>query len=309
MLLKRISNFFNNTLLLEHNKAIMYMMVGGFAFATMGALTYALGKKCDWILIAFFRMLLTFVITFSLCIKSGVKPFVLNRPLLWFRSFVGCGAMLATFYSLTRLPVSDVSVVTETRPIWVALLAGVILGEYSGKKIWISIILSLIGVLLIEQPHITEKNFAVFAALLASFLGAIVMICLRKLRTIDPRSLVTHFTGLATVVSLLAYIILRDEPIFTVLANYEITLMLIGVGIFGTIGQLAMTKAFSIGEAPSVATAGFAKVGFSAFYDIVIWSRVFQLPTIIGMILILGSTTALFNSNIFRLNNRTRENF
>lgn len=309
MFLKKVNDYLYSNQFILQNRALIFMIIGGFAFATMGALTYALGKRCDWILIAFFRMLFTFVFTLSILIGSEVKAFVLNRPLLWFRSFVGCTAMLATFYSLTRLPVSDVSVVTETRPIWVALLAGIILGESSGKKIWISIVLSLIGVFLIEQPHITEKNFAVFAALLASFLGGIVMICLRKLRDLDPRVIVTHFTGVATVVSLLAYVLLRDGPFLDSISNLETIAMLIGVGIFGTVGQLAMTKAFSVGEAPSVASAGFAKVGFSAAYDIIIWSRVFQLPTIVGMGLILGSTVVLFSSGKFRINTKVKENF
>lgn len=285
------------------------MILGGFSFATMGALTFALGKKCDWMLIAFIRMFFTFILTLSFSVKAEIKPFLLNRPLLWFRSFIGSGGMLATFYALTKLPVSDVSVVTETRPIWVALLAGVILGEFTNKKIWITIVLSLIGVFLIEEPHLDEKNFAVFVALLASLLGAVVMICLRKLRDIDPRVIVTHFSGTASVVAITLYFLVNSEANFSVVFNPEIALMLFGVGIFGTMGQLAMTKAFSIGEAPGVASAGFAKVGFASLYDILIWKHIFPLSTITGMILILGSSFLLFNSYSFNLLRKPREDF
>ncbi len=94
--------------------------------------------------------------------------------------------MLATFYALTRLPISDVAVVTETRPIMVALLAGDLIGERSGGKLWIILTISLIGVLLLEQPHFGTKNFAGFVAFFAAFGGAFVMICLTPLRDIDP---------------------------------------------------------------------------------------------------------------------------
>jgi len=93
--------------------------------------------------------------------------------------------MLATFYALTRLPISDVAVVTETRPIMVALLAGYLIGERSGGKLWIMLTISLIGVLLLEQPRFGTKNFAVFVAFFAAFGGAFVMICLRQLRDIE----------------------------------------------------------------------------------------------------------------------------
>jgi drug/metabolite transporter (DMT)-like permease len=277
-----------------HNKALLLMTLGGFMFASMGALIHALGKEVDWLLIAFIRMVLSFVITLVLALRADINPFLLTRPLLWFRSLIGSSAMLATFYALTVLPISDVAVITESRPIWVALLAGYLLGESSGKKIWISIIFGMLGILLVEHPIFTSGSFAGAAALYAAIGGAAVMICLRKLRDLDPRVIVTHFSATATIITFLALITVRGEADFAQLGDMRILLMLLGVGVLGTLGQLAMTKAFSMGEAPSVASAGFVKVGFSAGYDIFIWKYVFEYPTILGMLLILGSTMWLF---------------
>lgn len=279
----------------SNSKGILLMVLGGFAFATMGALTHELGKHCDWLLIAFFRMLISFIITFGLALRAGINPFVFNNSTLWLRSLVGSSAMLATFYALTQLPISEVAVITETRPIWVAILAGYILGETSSKKIWLSIIFGMIGVILVEHPRILEQNFAGLLAVYAAFGGAVVMICLRKLKNLDPRVIVTHFSGTATIITLIILFSVRGEVDLSVFDSTTIILMLLGVGVFGTIGQLAMTKAFSIGEAPSVASAGFIKVGFSAGYDLLIWNYIFNIPTIIGMILIIASTGWLFS--------------
>ncbi len=278
-----------------NNKAVLWMTFGGFAFATMGALIHELGGYCDWLIIAFFRMLISFIIALALALRAGINPFLFTNSTLWLRSFVGSSAMLATFYALTKLPISEVAVITETRPIWVALVAGYILGEASGKKIWLSIIFGLIGVIFVVHPRISEQNFAGLLALYAALGGAVVMICLRKLKRLDPRVIVTHFSGTATIIILITLFSVRGEVDLSVFDNATITLMLLGVGVFGTIGQLAMTKAFSIGEAPSVASAGFIKVGFSAGYDLLIWKYVFDVPTIIGMLLILASTGWLFN--------------
>lgn len=282
------------------------MIFGGFAFATMGALTHALGQRIDWLVIAFFRMFLTFIFITSILLKDREFPFILNNPLLWFRSIVGSVAMLATFYALTKLPISDVGVVTETRPIWVALLAGIILGESTKSKIWISIIISLAGVILIERPYFEERNYAIFAALLASVLGAVVMICLRILKEIESKRIVAHFSGTACIISLICLLIFKDDIGSGINFDFTTSIMLLGVGIFGTIGQLAMTKAFAIGEAPVVATAGFIKIGFSAVYDILIFNYVFQYSTILGIILILFSTILILKSNIFNFSNKLR---
>ncbi len=275
---------------LGNNKAILWMVLGGFAFSTMAALAHSLGKQCDWLLIVFVRMLISFIIAFGLASRAGLKPFLLTNPLLWVRSLVGSSAMLATFYAVTKLPISDVAVITETRPIWVALLAGYLLGEFTGRRVWLSIIFGVAGVVFVEHPRMAEQNFAGLVALYAAFAGSIVMICLRKLRDIDLRVIVTHFSGTATIVSLLAILFLREDFDVSVVRNSTVVVMLLGVGVFGTIGQFAMTKAFSIGEAPSVASAGFIKVGFSAGYDLLIWKHVFELPTLLGMMLILIST-------------------
>ena len=282
------------------------MIFGGFAFATMGALTHALGQRIDWLVIAFFRMFLTFIFITSILLKDRKFPFILNNPLLWFRSIVGSVAMLATFYALTKLPISDVGVVTETRPIWVALLAGIMLGESTKSKIWISIIISLAGVILIERPYFEERNYAIFAALLASVLGAVVMICLRILKEIESKRIVAHFSGTACIISLICLLIFKDDIGSGINFDFTTSIMLLGVGIFGTIGQLAMTKAFAIGEAPVVATAGFIKIGFSAVYDILIFNYVFQYSTILGIILILFSTILILKSNIFNFSNKLR---
>ncbi|NIP37916.1 MAG: DMT family transporter [Candidatus Dadabacteria bacterium] len=281
----------------DERKAIFYMIAGGFCFATMGALTFKLGKDVDWVFIAFWRMLFSFVLVFFLASKSGKTTILFSRKLLWLRSITGTIAMLATFYSFTHLPVSDVSAITETRPVWVALLAVAILGERLRRALLPITVLSIIGVLLIEKPHFDNRNFAVFVTLAASVLGAVVMICLRKLRDLDPRTIVTHFSLTATVGSVIFMYFFRDIGLYADYFKGYIILTLIGIGIFGTIGQLTMTKAFALGRASIVSSTGYAKVGFSAIYDLILFSAVFELYTIVGMLMILGASTWLLNSS------------
>jgi len=279
-------------------KAIVFMIIGGLGFATMGALTFSLGKVLDWTFIAFFRMLFSLIVLYLFAKKSKSITFIFSRKLLWLRSIVGSVAMLATFYSFTKLPVSDVSAVTEIRPIWVAVLAAYLLRERIGKGLVPLMILSTIGVLLIEKPHFEERNYAVFITFLASVLGAVVMICLRKLRDLDAKTIVIHFSLTAALVSLLYILIFRDLDSYRNILDLHNLGMLTGIGISGTIGQLFMTKAFAYGRASIVSSTGYVKVGFSAMYDLFIFNSIFELYSIIGMIMILISTTLLFNSSI-----------
>ena len=275
---------------------LFWMVIGGFSFASMGALTFALGKECDWMLIALFRMLLSFVLASYLAARATIMPFVFNRPLLWLRSLTGSAAMLCTFYALTHLPISDVAVITETRPILVTLIAGYTIGERSSGRLWVILTLSMLGVILLEQPYFSSRNFAVFFAFLAAFAGAVVMICLRLLRDIDPRVIVTHFSGTATLIAFLSLLLFKNDVDLSVLRNFKILIMLVGVGVLGTMGQLGMTKAFALDKAPRIAAAGYIKVGFAASYDLIFWQHSFKPSTLVGIALILISTTWLFHT-------------
>jgi hypothetical protein len=61
---------------------MFWMVIGGFSFASMGTLTFALAKQCDWMLIALFRMLLSFVLASYLAARATLVPVLFNRPLL-----------------------------------------------------------------------------------------------------------------------------------------------------------------------------------------------------------------------------------
>src|SRR5205807_8153234 len=99
------------------------MLIGSFIFAGMGALGHALGESLDWQLTALARSAVPLVCVILWAKLAGVR-LVLWRPrTLWMRSVAGSLAVLFTFYSLARLPVSDVMTLTNMFPIWVALLS------------------------------------------------------------------------------------------------------------------------------------------------------------------------------------------
>ena len=109
------------------------------------------------------------------------------------RSIAGSVSLVCTFYALTRLPISDVFTLTNMFPIWVAVLSWPLLGEAPPLSVWISVASGIVGVILIQQPHFAEGNFATLAALTSSFGSAVAMIGLHRLKGIDIRAIVAHF--------------------------------------------------------------------------------------------------------------------
>jgi drug/metabolite transporter (DMT)-like permease len=266
------------------------MLCGSFAFAVMGTLTHHLGSQCDWQVIALARALLALVFAGLLARAAGAR-LVLWRPrILWLRSIAGSLSLVGTFFALTRLPVADVLTLTNTFPLWVALLSWPILKEPPSGRLWLSVLFSLAGVALIQQPHLAEGNFATVVALAASFSTAVAMIGLHHLDDVDPRAIVVHFSGVSLLFCLGAFWLFERSPAFSLLPDGWTLLLLLAVGVTATIGQLFLTKAFVAGSPAKVAVIGLTQVVFAMVLDERLWNGTFSAATIAGIVLVLVPT-------------------
>jgi drug/metabolite transporter (DMT)-like permease len=266
------------------------MVTAAFSFASMGAMAHALGPRCDWFVAALIRIFCTFVFSVGLAWVAGAR-LVLWRPrTLWVRSFSGTISLLCSFYALTRLPVADVLTLTNTYPLWIVLLS---LRQLKPSEIGIDLLCvtsGVVGVVLIQRPYLSgQGNLAVLVALLASITTAVAMLGLHRLRTVDARAVVAHFSGLATLV-LSAWVWMHPAIASTSTFDRATTLKLLGVGLTGTAGQVLLTKAFAAGSPSRISVLSLTQVVFAMGYDMAIEGRVLGPSTLLGFLLVLTPT-------------------
>jgi drug/metabolite transporter (DMT)-like permease len=269
------------------------MLVGSMAFAVMSTLAHALGPSCDWQIIALARSSLAFLFAIILAMSAGVR-LVLWRPrTLWMRSLAGSCSLIGTFFALTRLPVSDVLALTNTFPIWVALLSWPLLGEAPSGRVWLAAACGVAGVILIQQPHFAEGNFASLVALASSVSTAFAMIGLHRLHTIDVRAIVVHFSGVSVLFCLASLLLFERTTTPGIILDRRLLLMLLGIGVTATIGQLFLTKAFASGPPAKVAVVGLTQIVFAMILEMLLWRHSFTPGTLFGIILVLAPTAWL----------------
>src|SRR5205085_707737 len=134
----------------------------------------------------------------ALLVRASGARFVFFRPrTLWLRSVAGSLSLVSFFFALTRLPPSEVLTMSNMFPIWVALLSWPMLGESPSGRVWLSVGSGVAGVVLIQQPHFAEGNFATLVALAASFFTAVAMLGLHRIREVAPPAIVTHFSAVS----------------------------------------------------------------------------------------------------------------
>jgi drug/metabolite transporter (DMT)-like permease len=269
----------------------LWMLISAFAFAGMSEIAGALNRLgCHWLIVALARTSLALAFTACLAVVHRTRLVFWGPRTLWVRSLAGSVSLLCSFYALHRLPPSDAIAITNMFPIWVAVFSWPLLGERPGPIVWIAVLSSVIGAVLMNRPTADGFDLGAIAALVSSVLSAIVVIGLNLLQGLPSQAIVVHFSGVATLFTLVT---LPRAGVtaehFTSLSASSI-LLLLGLGLAATVGQLFLTKAFASGTASKVSVVALSQVVFCALFEFCFLRQRFHPATIIGMILVIGPT-------------------
>ena len=270
----------------------LWMLGSALSFATMGALAKLLADTSDWRFLALVRagLMLVFAAAIGMATRT---PFVFRgTPMLWMRSLVGSLSMICTYYTLTHLHFSEATTLIKSYPLWVALLTWMVTRERPTATVWIAIVVGVAGVIMIARPHFDDARLAIGTGILSSICTAVVMLGLKRLANTDTRIIVTHFALVSTVVCGGVFAFAGHGPIGAASDPKSLTFLL-GMGLMGTLGQLALTRAFALGEPSMVSVVGLSEMIFSAAYDRILWQRSFGWTTLVGMALVAAPTAWL----------------
>ncbi|HUR54594.1 MAG TPA: DMT family transporter [Gemmataceae bacterium] len=278
------------------SRPFVWMLCGSFTFTLMAELAYELNhvsRKCDWQTVAVFRAALVAVFAGIMAKLAGAK-LVFWPWRLWVRSVAGSLSMVCTFYTFAKLPSSsDVVTLTNTFPIWVAVLSWPLYRKAPGAKMWLAIFLGIAGVVLVEQPHLEAGNLGVYTALAAALFTAVAMLGLHSLSGLDPRAIVVHFSAVGTVFCGVAWAIgPRTHPMSNVL-ELGVLWKLIGLGVTATIGQIFLTLAFRGGAPAKVSVVGLSQIVFALAFDAWLWNRGVNAVALVGTALVIAPTAWL----------------
>ena len=279
------------------SRPYIWMLSGSFSFSMMAEFAHVLNRTCDWQIIAIARSGLVALFAAAIAYIVGARLVFVGPLRLWVRSIAGSCSMLGTFYAFSRLPAADVLTLTNTFPIWVAVLSWPLYGTPPSAKMIVAMLVGVVGVVLVEQPHLEAGNLGVFAALGAALFTAVAMLGLHSLKGIDPRAIVVHFSAVATAFCVGAYVVgvlagsTKHDP--AQVLEPEILLKLTGMAITATVGQLLLTLAFRSGAPDKVSVVGLTQIVMALAFDAWLWEREVNAMTILGTLLVIAPTAWL----------------
>lgn len=205
---------------------------------------------------------------------------------IW-RNIAGLSSMWLGFFAISHLPLSTAISLNYTAPLFIA---GWMLGWGGTQRDPVRIMavgLGFLGVVAVLRPSIEHEHwFAAILGLAAGATSAVAMMQIRQLGRVGEPEWRTVFIFSCFVCLSGATGLLvegwRDIGI-------QAWLALIGVGVLGLVGQLAMTRAFGLGSALLTAALQYTTIIFATVLGVVFWDDMPDLIAWAGMALIIAS--------------------
>ncbi|MEL1265361.1 DMT family transporter [Pseudoxanthomonas putridarboris] len=270
-----------------HVAAIVLMLLAVLMFALMDAGLKLLSPHYPPLQVAALRGLSSLPLV-TLWVLATVKPATLLRvhwPLHLLRGLLGIAMIYGFVYGLRTLPLSTAYAITFVAPLLVTAMAGPLLGEKVGAGRWTAIVIGLVGVLVILRPTgegmLTGGGLAILVATICYAAGAITVRMLARRES--TQAMVFWFMALlslgAWLLALPGWTPLRTDHLWIVA----------GVGIAGSLAQVALTEAFRRGEASLIAPLEYTALVWGVTLDLALWGVLPDGITWIGAAIIVAS--------------------
>lgn len=258
------------------------------ALATMSALIKLASERGISLLqIMFWRQFVTIPILLGWVLATtGIGALATRRPHTHFlRGLYGTIGMVLNFGAVILLPLAEATVMNFTTPIWAVILAMLLLKEHIGIWRWSAVALGFIGIIVIAQPgggHI--PLFGALVALGGAFMIALISIQIADLnRTDKPVTIVFYFAVFSALLTAPG-LLFADAP-----QNSGDWLLLIAIGVVGSVGQLLLTAALRFGKVASVIVMDYSSLFWATLYGWLLFSALPPATTWLGAPLIVAA--------------------
>lgn len=281
------------------DKGILFMLLASLSFAMMGGFAKVVSETLPPVEVTFFRnifgVVLVGIAIYRVPLKQrGGKPF-----LLLFRGSMGFAALLAYFYIMAHIPLGEAVTYNKTSPIFVALFAYLFLNEKLHKSALLAVVIGFAGIVLVAQPEGGTFDKYDILGIFSGIGAALAYTSIRELRKYyDTRAIVMSFMGVGTIAPLILMLLTpyveASESLDWMFATFVMPQgvewgYVTAVGIFATISQLLMTKAYELTKAGIVGTISYSNIVFAVIIGVMLGDPIPEFWTVLGILLVILS--------------------
>ena len=275
------------------------MLLASLSFAAMGGFAKVVSQVLPPVEVTFFRNIFGVVLVGLSIWKVPLKQTGGKFLLLLFRGSMGFSALLAYFYIMAHIPLGEAVTYNKTSPIFVAIFAYIFLKEKLHPSASIAIILGFVGIVLVAQPEAAGFDKYDILGIFSGIGAALAYTSIRELRKYyDTRAIVMSFMGVGTIAP---FFLMLITPYINVSEDFDwmfATFVMpqgvewgyvTAVGLFATMSQLLMTKAYELTKAGIVGTISYSNIVFAVVIGVLLGDPIPNIWTVLGIILVIMS--------------------
>lgn len=243
--------------------------------------------------IAFFRNLFGLLALLPILLHGGATLRTRQLPRYLLRSVIGIGSMLAGFWAIGHLPLSQAISLSYSTPLFVTIAAVLWLGEQVRWRRWAAVIIGFIGVLVIVRPGSSSFTAGSLVAVAAALLSAVVAIQIKQLSRVDPADTIVFYTYLFWVpLSLIPALFVWEWP------HGIAWLWLVCIGLAGTGGQLLWTRALRLGDVSALTPISFMQLPIVAVAGYLLFDESISRWTLLGATIIFAANAYIAHREV-----------
>ena len=264
------------------------MCLSTIAFSIMHGLVRFVSEVLPPFQIAFFRNIFGLAFLFPLLMRSR---FAILRTkqigLHALRGVINMAAMLMFFTALAISPIAKVTALGFTAPIFMAILAVLVLGERFRIYRWSAIFLGFVGMLIILRPGLVAIDTGALLVIGSAALWAVAMIIIKIQSRTESSLTIVAYMGIFLGVFSIAPAVWVWQPFGLQTLGFMVL-----IGLFGSIAQMAISESLKETDSTALMPFDFLKLIWTAMIGVWFFSEIPDIYTWIG-------ATVIFLSGLF----------
>ena len=198
--------------------------------------------------------------------------------------FVAVGINLG-FYSLTTLPITTVTILFFTAPLFVTLLARPVLGEQVGWRRISATLIGFAGAVFVIRPGWAGFDPRLLIPVASSVFFSVSLVLHKKLSETDPPWVLMFYMFAPTLLLTLPLAIVHWAPLSTLSL-----LIIMVVSVFATMRTYCDIRGYSTGDVSFVAPFQYLRILFIGAIAYILFDEILQPNEWLGMSVIISST-------------------
>ena len=284
----------------------LWMLLGAFFFAAMGVCVKFGSAYFNSAELVFYRGVVGFVFLGLMARHQNIS---LRTQYPWMhvtRAAIGVTSLSAWFYAIAKLPLATAMTLNYMSSVWVAaFIVGGSLLHWNPKKkqnpltqgpLALTVLAGFAGVIMVLRPSMAQDQiFAGLVGLMSGLVAAFAYMQVMALgRVGEPETRTVFFFAIGTTLAGLVGMGFAGVSAW----DWGHAVWLIPVGLFASLGQLCLTRAYSQGATLVVANLQYSGIVFSALFGLFLFEDDIPLVGWLGMALIIisGMTATLLRA-------------